>query len=76
MSRQYYYYFAMQIYHHGLVGFPTKPKKILGPKITPPPQRHPRPPKKQKRFRAVNFFRKGESDTARQKMESNCLLLV
>ena len=30
----FFLFFTMQFYQHRLVGFPTKPKKILGPKIT------------------------------------------
>ena len=27
----FFFFFTMQFYQHRLVGFPTKPKKILGP---------------------------------------------
>ena len=51
---------------------PDETKKILRPKITPPPAtKFPSP-----NFRAPKFFCEGLNDMARQKMESNCLWFV
>ena len=36
MNRQSQYFFSMQFYHHRLVGFPTKPKNIVGLKFPSP----------------------------------------
>ena len=47
------FFFNIQFYPHRLVGFPTKPKKILGPRINTP------------NFRALKFFREGSNDMAR-----------
>ena len=73
LNEQFQFFLPMQFYHHRLLGFPTKPKKILEPKINPPP--HPQP-----NFQALISkpwnFREGLNDTARQKIESNCLWFV
>ena len=70
MNEQFQFFLPMQFYHHRLLGFPTKPKKILEPKINPPP---PPPPTK---FPSPEIFCDGLNDTARQKIESNCLWFV
>ena len=46
---------------------PDETKKILGQKINPPP--HPTATK----FPSPEIFREGLNDTARHKMESNCM---
>ena len=66
LNEQFQFFLPMQFYHHRLLGFPTKTKKILEPKINPPP--HPQP--------SPEIFREGLNDTARQKIESNCLWFV
>ena len=53
---------------------PDKTQKILGPKINPPPptpNQISKPPGP-----SPEIFREGLNDTARQKMESNCLWFV
>ena len=41
-----FFFFTIQFYQHRLLGFPTKPKKILGLKVTPAPPPHFPPPQK------------------------------
>ena len=47
-----------------------KQKKIIGPKINPPPPPH------TTKFPSPKIFREGLNDTASQKLESNCLWFV
>ena len=68
------FFFTIQFYQHRLVGFPTKPKKILGPKITPAPPPH--SPPIPSNFRAVKFFRGGLNVMARQKMKRKLFVVA
>ena len=47
-------FFPTQFYHHRLLEFPTKPKKILGPKVNPPSTSSPSTKFPSPNFRALN----------------------